>query len=65
MELSMGPSTKPLVAPGGEAAKAKSLALAGQAKIGEWVQLEAPTDGEYVAADGEGQAKGRRRGCGR
>ena len=60
MEPSMGQSTKALEPARRTAEKVESLALAGQAKIREWIQLAAPTDREYVAADGEGQEKGVR-----
>ena len=54
----MGSITKPLDAPGRASAKPKSLALANEASIGEWIRLDAPGDNEYVAADREGLEKG-------
>ena len=58
LEASMGETTKRISEP--VAVKAKSLALEGQARIGEWIQLDAPRDAEYIAADREGLEKGVR-----
>lgn len=57
---SLGSITKPLEPPNSAVARPKSLALAGQARLGEWIQLPAPLNEEYVAADREGLEKGVR-----
>ena len=54
----MGSTVKPLDPLEQTVVRTKSLAMAGQARIGEWIQLEAPKDSEYVAADQEGLEKG-------
>ncbi len=56
----MGTQVKPMEAVEKGSVRAKSLVLEGQAKIGEWIQLDSPAESEYVAADREGLEKGVR-----
>ena len=56
-DASIGSIAKPPDPPG-RAVPAKSLALANQARISDWIRLDPPADSEYLAADNEGLAKG-------
>ena len=56
-DASLGSIAKPPDPPG-RAAPPKSLALANQARISDWIRLDPPANAEYLAADDEGLAKG-------